>query len=120
MRDVDRREFQVLHLILVDEPFQRHRVPHNLVHWVDTGFLDGLLHVVIPHGILAPALVLHEVMAETACVHDHPVITQIFERLDEGFSAFLVNHTVRKQADHRFAVLTILMVETGFHAEDQV
>ena len=120
MRNVDGREIQVLDLILVDEPFQRHRVPHNLVRRVGTGFPDGLLHVVEAFGIVAPSLVLHEMVAETAGMYDDLVLAQVLERLDDRCPAFLMHHTMGKQVNDRFSIITVLMVEVGFHTEDQV
>ena len=79
MGDVDRRETQILDLILMDEPFQRHGIPYNLIGWVGTGFLDCLLHVVVPFGIVTPAPVLHEMVAEAASMNDDLVVFQVLE-----------------------------------------
>ena len=52
--------------------------------------LDGILHVVVGNGVLAPSVLHHEVVAETAPVDNDAMVGQIFQCLDSDGINLLV------------------------------
>ena len=61
---------QVVCMVLPHQPLQRHGVPHDDTVVIRADSLDGLLHVLVGDNLFRPSVVIDQVMAETAFMHD--------------------------------------------------
>ena len=84
------------------------------------GLLNGILHVVVGDGIMAPAVLGHEVVAETAFMDNDAVVGQILQILDFHRVNLLVQHAMCENLDNGLAIVSIFVVERGIHAANQV
>ena len=73
MGNIDGCQLKVVVIELMDKPFQRKCVPHNLTPFSVMNVLYSLLHVVVGYGIPFPSVLYHEVVAETAVVDNDPL-----------------------------------------------
>ena len=113
-------QFQIVVIELANQELQRQGIPHNLVFLREMSLLHSILHVVVGYGIVAPAMLHHEVVAETAFMDDDPVIGQVFQSLDLCRVVFLVQQAMGEYLDDRLAILPIIVMEMGIHAAHQV
>ena len=71
VRHVHRGEFQIVEMVALDEPPEGKGIPHDLSFSVGADLLDRLLHVAADDGVVAPAVVEHQMVAQAGVVDDH-------------------------------------------------
>ena len=116
---VYRRQFKIVDKITVHQPFQGERVPHNLSFLAGTDLLNDLPDVLFGNGIFLPAVVLHEVVAKRAAVHNdlHARLTEVAEGLNQDGLVFRCHHTLREKRDGILAVEAVFVVEADGQSE---
>ena len=120
VRNVDGCQLEVVGLVFLYEPLERHRVPHNLAVWVGVGPLYGVLHVLVALGVGFPSPFYHQMVAEASLVYDDMLAAQVFHGLYLRLHALLVSHAVSEEVQDRRAVGAELVVEFGVHTHHQV
>ena len=107
---VDRRDVEVVYLVLMDNPLQRQGVPDDLTFLVGTQLLDGTLDVLGDNGIVSPPVVKHQVVAQAVVVDNDAVLAQVLEVIDFHRLALGGCHTLGKQRDGVLTILAVLVV----------
>ena len=120
MRDIHRCQFQLVIVELVEQPFQRQRVPHDVTPFLVVGILHRLLHVVVGNGVPPPPPSFHEVVAETAAMDDDTLRGQVIDCSYLKRFALSVDDTMRKQLYDALTILCVLVMEVGIHTAHQV
>ena len=82
--------------------------------------LHSILHVVIGYGILSPSPLLHEMVAETAVMHDDALCGEVVDALDEHWLVLAMDDAMGEYLDDATAILCILIMEVCVHAAHQV
>ena len=122
MRHVHGGQFEVIQMIAVDEPFQCGCVTDDLSLFLDTDLLDGLFQVTTGNGIVAPAVVEHQVMAQAGVADDHfqTVFAQVAEVTDLYLFLFRGGDTLGEEGDGMPTIAGVLIVEAGCQTECEV
>ena len=120
MLHVDGHQFQGVVIELANQILQRHGVPYDLILLRQMSLLHGILHVVISYGIVVPAVLHHQVMAETAFVDNDMMTTQVLQSLDFHGVCLLMQYAVGEYLDDRLAVMAVIVVKMGIHTTHQV
>ena len=81
------------------QPFQRQRVPQDLTASLIMHILNGLTHIAIRQCIGSPAMLFHQVMAETAFVDNDPVVRQVFQLMHHGWFICTMQQTMSENLD---------------------
>ena len=104
------------------QPFQRERVPHNLIPFLVVYLLYRFPHVVAHDGMRFPAVVVHQVIAEARVVDEHPDarLVQVAEVLNHYVFALRRYHALGEQGDGIAPVQAVFVVESRCQAEREV
>ena len=97
VRQVDRNQLQMVCLVFLHEPFQRHGVPKDNTVILGTDLGNGIPHVVIGLNLHIYLVVNEIVMAETALMHDDTTVGQVIDILYIQMTASGNNDTVGKE-----------------------
>ena len=113
VRHVHGGEFQIVKMESIDKPLQRERVPYDLAFFLDADLLDRFLHVAAHDGVVAPAVVEHQMMAQAGVVDDH--LQSLFAQVAEGLDLYLFvlrrDDALGEEGDGMTAVEAELIVE---------
>ena len=122
MRHVHWGDFKVIEMVALDKPFQGDRVPDDLTFFIDTDLLDGLLHVTTDHGVIAPSVVEHQVMAQAGIADDHlqTVCTQVAEGLDLYAVLLRCDNALGEERDGMTAIVSVGIVESCRQTEREI
>ena len=107
MLHIDGYQLQVVVLELANQVVQRQGIPYNLILSGQMGLLYGFLHVVVGNGIVAPSVLNHEMVAETAFMDNDAMVGQIFNAVDFDGVNLLMQHAMREDLDDSLAVFAI-------------
>ncbi len=115
-------QLEVVDQVAVHEPFQRQGVPHDLTFLTGTHLLDHLSDIFSGDGVVAPAVVKHQVVAHRVTVDDdlHTGLAQVAEGLDLYGFRFRRDHTLGEQRHSILTIETILVVITHGQSQGQV
>ena len=119
---VHRCEHHIIDMIMLYQPFQRERVPHDHAPFLLVHLLDRLSHVVAHDGMRVPAVVVHQVITEARVVdeHSHARLVQVAEGLDLYGLALRRHHALGEQGDGIATVQAVLVVESCCQTEREV
>ena len=101
VRHVDWRQFHLIQLILLDEPFQGKRTTYDLSFLLVVHLLDRLPDILAYHDMIIPVKVEHQMMAEAGITDDDLCtrLAQIAEILDRDRLALRRDDTLGGEDD---------------------
>ena len=120
VRHIDGSQFQVVQLVLVDEPFQGKGVPHNLSLFLVIDLLEDGLHILAGNSVFLPSFAVHQLLTETILPNHHLVVGEVFETVYHIFFIIRTGHTLREQRDDSTTVGTLNLLTVFYQSEHQV
>ena len=107
MLHLDRCQFQIIEVQCVLQPFQRQRIPYNLLVGGIIHMLHSLTHVVIGDDLRFPPFFFHQVVSKATFVHNETVMLQIGLCLDAKRLALTMQDAMGKYLDDGLTRLAI-------------
>ncbi len=122
VRHVHRGELKVVEMVALDEPPEGKGIPHDLSFSFGADLLDRLLHVAADDGVVAPAVVEHQMVAQAGVVDDHlqPVFAQVAESLDLYVVLLRRGDALGEECDSMTAIVPVGVVEACRQTEGEV
>ena len=120
MWHVNRSNLYIVNLVFLNQPFERQGIPHNLSFTCLTHFTDSIAHKLGRLRIIAPTIVVHQMMADTTIPYGDFMLFQISESPDLDGIVNGSGYTLGKKSNRIAAIPAETIVESGGKSEHQV